>query len=481
MASSAERLEIHFQGGNRRNEFPIDCENANRDNTLGLLGKTYIKERGMKYRPSRLFLICIVPMLLSGVAGALVWKKFNSVPMSVRAQADFFEILKYKEPQDFDMPTPEQLARTRHVVEDLISDLTREFPNLAAASHPVPDDENAFLQLYLLGGSSFAGPQLSAEFQEMLKGEAALDAEAARRCLEEHAEFVSRIEDISLMESCSSNNMPDDYIGFIAARVPYNGTSILLLKARLAAEAGDEDEVLRLVMAAANLGSHYRKIENPNLLSETIAVLIDLTVRDITFKHLLPALGKDADLVRWKEALNHHQYTPASYAEVLRGEWFIGSRYMLYPIILDPSKPNAPKDGENLARAHAANFSFQIESIRRKQLADLLTYDGNASNEFYRDLSEESREIADIFMIGTQSWAKGFVRAAMKVAQYDAAMELLILERKEGSIGAEDSEGVVTNPINGKAFEYDAVTRKLSAPPVSEDQEVETLVLPSCS
>lgn len=424
----------------------------------------------------------MVPMLLSGFAGALVWKKYHSVPMSVRAEADFFEILKYKEPWDFDFPTPEQLARTRSAAESMIAELTKEFPNLAVESHPVPDDENAFLQMHLLTDlPNYTEPQLSTEFQEMLESEAPLDPVAVERYLEKHSQFVSRIEEIALMEGRSSSNMPDDYSGFIAARVPINGAKILLLKARLAAEVGDEDEVLRLVIASTNLGSHYREVENPTLLTETITSLIDLSVRDISFKYLLPALGKDADLQRWKDALNPREYSAASFATLLRGEWYTSSRYMLYPVILDPSNPNAPKDAKALARAYAANFSSQIKSLENKQLEDLLIYDDTASGKFFQDLSEDSREITSLFMIGSRAWAKGLVRAGMIVTQYDAAMELLILESNEGSIAAETTERVVPNPISGESFEYDAASRTLTAPPVSEGQKVETLVLPLCS
>lgn len=419
-------------------------------------------------------------MLLSSVAGALVWNKFNSVPMSVRAEANIFEILKYKEPLNFDLPTPKQRAKTRHVVEGMIEELTKEFPNLAAKSHPVPDSENAFLQLHLLSGSDYSGPQLSTEFQEILNSETPLDTDAAKRCLEEHSNFVSQIEEIAILETRSSSNMPDDYCGFISARVPLNGVKVILLRARIAAEAGNENEALRLVTAAARLGAHYREIEHHSLLSETVAVLIDRWVRHHTFEYLLPVLGQGVDLVRWQNLLNQHDYSAATFATVLGGEWFISARYLLYPVILDPSNPNAPKDAKALARTYAANFSSQIESTSKKQLVDLLTYDEKAFSD-YEDLSEDSQEIAGMFMIGARAWAKGYVHTGLSVAQYDAAMELLIIERKEGSIGAEAAERVVHNPINGEAFEYDPVSRTLSAPSISKDQETERLILPLCS
>ncbi len=229
--------------------------------------------------------------------------------------------------------------------------------------------------------------------------------------------------------------MPEDFDGFVKATGAARGTEILLLKARLAAEDGDETEALRLVQATGNLASHFHAIDHSSLLCETIAIMIDLSVRKEVFEHMLPVLGKTADLKRWKEALEPREYSPASFARVMRGEWHTGCRYLLYPMILDPANSDAPKDARALARAHAYWFSSQIALMEAMELPDLLHLTLGEYNQGkpYNELSSESRAIADMFLIGARAWSKGYVRSTVKVAQFEAAMDLLILEKENGT------------------------------------------------
>lgn len=433
----------------------------------------------MKLKPSRAFTLCMIPLLATGAAGAWAWRKANSVPMHVRANSTFLELLRYKEEPRFNDPTPEQIAETRQATQDLMAKMTGEFPALRITERPVPDAQNAFLLLYQLSGSSTApGLPLSQEFRQLLSDEIPWDAGIAARCLDEHADLVSRIEHIASLTTRSSANMPDDFDGFVPARVAKSCAEILLIKARLAAEAKDEQATLRFVTATGNLASHYRGIETRTLLGETIAVLIDLSVRKITFQHLLPALGRDADLVQWKTALSSRGYTPADFADVMRGEWTIGTRYFLLPGILRKGHPDTPPDAEALTRAYSSRFNDEVTRLPGMSLATLLETGFHTESGLDPKLSKRSQEIMDIFMIGSRAWSKGYCRAACILAQYQAAFDLMILEKSGTTLAANMTFHATPNPITDKPFVFDPTTRELSLPPQAPKIEVEPIRLP---
>ncbi|MDD2766112.1 MAG: hypothetical protein PHE83_19285 [Opitutaceae bacterium] len=212
----------------------------------------------------------IMAMLLAvGAAGTWAWRKADAVPPEIRTKLGFWDTLRFKNILATNPQTPEQFARHRQQSLALKDKLTAEFPALKATARPVPDDENGFLLLYKLsgGGLALCDLPLSTEFKQILRYNTPWNPEIARRCLAEHAKLVSRIEHIAALNTRSSAiKMPPDYVGFINTRSGKTCFDILMVKARLAAEAGDENETLRLIGAAGNLSSHYRDVETPSLL-----------------------------------------------------------------------------------------------------------------------------------------------------------------------------------------------------------------------
>ncbi|HEX7261841.1 MAG TPA: hypothetical protein VF258_08510, partial [Luteolibacter sp.] len=295
----------------------------------------------MKSRSSLMFNICLGSLLISA-AGFLAWNKANSVPVGMRANLTFLEALQFKTKSHPHRPaSPKEVAERRRKCRDLKSKLVAEFPALKITEQPVPDVENGFLLLYQLAES---GLTVSEEFKKILQEEVQWDPEAAKRCLAEHAELVSQIEHIAALPTRSSSNMPESYMGFFNARLAKTGCEVLLLKAHLAADAGDEMETLRLVSAARNLGSHYHEIETPSLLSETVGTVIGLSVTKAAFNTLLPALGNHADPSNWNSA--PHPRTSADFAKVMRGEWNIGADFMVLPLLLAAGRDKELLDAE---------------------------------------------------------------------------------------------------------------------------------------
>jgi hypothetical protein len=441
----------------------------------------------MKYRPSLAFILCLIPMLAAGAAGAWAWKKADSVPMHIRAHATFLQVLRYKEEPPRVPRTPEQIEQARQASIHLMEKLVVEFPALRITEHPVPDDQNGFLLLNKLGRESkFPHLPVSKEFKQLIYDDIPWDPEIARRGLAGHADLVARIEHIASLPTRSSSNMPAGYGGFFWARATIDSANILLLKARLAAEAKDEAETLRLVAAAQNLASHCREVETPTLTTYTISIAIDLGIRKATFKHLLPALGRDADLPRWKSMLASRSYTSAELAKVMRGQWSTTAEFFLFPVIFNSDCSIHPPDGEALAHAYTSRYNALVTRLPTLTLAEFLDHGAEFPDESDLHLSEKSRELMDMLFGDGKSWGqwkgarevKGFVRAASISAQYQAAFDLLILEKSGRKLVPELMAEVTRDPLSGSPFLFDPATRVVSPPPAAAKVDVKPLGLP---
>jgi len=431
----------------------------------------------MKYRPSPTFAIAMAVLLGLGAAGGWIWHKMSLVPPELRAKLGLTGCLGYKPEAFRPPPTPEQFAALQRKSLVLKAQLVAEFPALKVTARPVPADKNGFLLLFKLsGGPGVDSPPLSEEFRQTLNADEPLDAAVAQRCLDGHAELVGQIERIAALTSRSSCDMPAGYSGFIGARTGKTCCDILLLKARLAAANHDEVETLRLVTAAGNLGDHYREVESPTLLCETVAILIDMEIARRSVNSLLPAIGRNADLKRWQNTLGRRRYDTAELARVMRGEWDTSSEYLAFPALLDAAEHHELPDAEAVERAYCSWFSTCVTRLPACPLADAFTVlkpPGDVPH-----LSKEGQNIMADLTIGTQAWSKGYVHMASQHAQYQAALELLMLEQAGAKLAAGDAARVALDPVSGKAFGFNPDQRELTGPGGSADMDLKPLKLP---
>ncbi|HEX7262042.1 MAG TPA: hypothetical protein VF258_09520, partial [Luteolibacter sp.] len=318
---------------------------------------------------------------------------------------------------------------------------------------------------------------ISKELEQILDEQTPWNPETAKRRLAEHAELVAKIEHIATLSTRSSSNIPSDHRGFTQVRAGINGCRILLLKARLAAEAGDEAETLRLVSAAANLGSHYHDIESPSLHDETVAIPVDLNIHRATFTTLLPALGKSADLVRWKSVLGRKVYSSGEFAKVLRGEWHIGADFMVFPMLGVMKQSGGLPDAEATAHSYSFRFNQSIADIPSRSLADLMNYDFQAAGGVSH-LSEEGRSIMDLNSTGYNAWPQCYANQATIQQQYQAALDLLILEKSGATLTPADASRIAHDPVSGSPFVFDAASRQISTPTGTVTSTPDPLTLP---
>jgi hypothetical protein len=431
----------------------------------------------MSYRPSRGLVLCMIPLLATATAGAWAWNKANDVPLHERANGDFLALVKKKRDplSEGREDTPAARRALREGCAAMKRKMLQEHPGLRIEEKPVPDEHNAFLQLHKLAGfPTGRGPVIGENLQQFLSGNAEWDSAKVRAALAEESELVALAEKIGAMTERSSSNMPEDYNGFISARTAKYLGDILMMKARLASESQDPQEVLRLVAATRNLASHFREIESPTLLGETVTILVDLNAAAASFEHLFPALGPEADLAAWKEALVPRGYTPADFAHVMRGEWNITAEFYLYPAILRQKL----SDGEELARLHAANFERLVMELPEMGWAEFAEKGVTALEEDMSGLSEKGQEVARAFLIGNAGWHKGYMRAVSVFALHEAALDLMILEQGGEPLAAESVSKLKPDPVSGKSYRFDPATRTLSAPEEIEAANVKPVKLP---
>ncbi len=424
----------------------------------------------MSYRPSRTFVIIMAVSLTLGGGGAWAWHQANAVPMSMRAKMSFLEALRYQAPPVPKRWTQAELAEFRTQARALQEKLVSEFPALRVTPVPVPAEENGFLLLYQLSPAPlYNNLSLGTELREILDERVPWNPENAKRCLDEQADLVHQIERIAQLPTRSSSDMPADFTGFIAARASKTCADLLLLKARLAAERGDEEETLRLVAATGNLAAHHHAIESPTLLGETVAILIDRGIKGAAFKTLLPAIGCKADLPRWQAALGTRRYDGTGLAQVMRGEWNIASEFMLLPVLFANQTP----DAEAVARVYAAWYHAVVLKLPTLKLAELAPFSFPPPDD--SQLSKQGRKIIGDFSIGLSAWSKGYVGSASHQRQAQAALALLALEKSGSTLAAESAAQIPREPVSGAPFVFDPVTRTLAMP---ENSDLAPLKLP---
>jgi hypothetical protein len=429
----------------------------------------------MNYRPSRGLIFCLVPLLAIGGTGAWAWNKANHAPLSERAQGDFLALAKKTPREPAAEDTPAARKAFREGCAAMKEKMLGEFPGLRIEKKPVPDEANAFLLLHQLGKMpEESRPKISDSLRALIEGKEPWDLEKAKAGLAESGELLALAEKIAAMPERSSTGMPEDYNGFVSARPAKELFDLLLLKGRIAAEEGDEAEALRLITATGNMSAHFRGIEERTLLSETVAILTDLNRMNSSFEHLLPSLGPGVDLARWKENFATQAYTPADFAEAMKGEWNIMSEYFLYPAILRQK----PADGEKVARFHAANFDKLVTELPGTNWQDFASNGCHSLQDGMDEFSGKSLEIAEAFYIGTPAWHKGYLRAASVVAIHQAALDLLILEQNGETLTSQSISRLGPDPVSGKAYRFDAATRTLLPPEEIVAADVKPVKLP---
>lgn len=149
-------------------------------------------------------------------------------------------------------------------------------------------------------------------------------------------------------------------------------------------------------------------------------------------------------------------------------------RNYLFPILVDRSNRNRPKDADEFAHMVSFHYQAYIGRLHRMRLAEMAKDPGVAAPGDAKKLSAKSYELYDLLMIGSKNWGKGYQRAAVIMAQSQAAFDLLILEQTGTALTSGSANGATPDPLAEKPFTFDPATRTLT----TKTRDVSPLKLP---
>ncbi len=373
-------------------------------------------------------------------------------------------------------PGAQDPAEARRKMESLQA----RHPALAIKTRVVPDERNAWLQMQRLAddaGGGSTGPALSPAFRDFLSQEKPPDEATAVAYLAEHAPLVERLEKIlSLPQSSSAQLALESF--FVDARPGKDAADLFLLRARLAAMAGDEAEALRNVRLSRGVADLYHTIETPMILSETVAVLVRLSVISRGMKDILPALGSDANLDEWRRVFSMKDASPAALARVMRGEWYAVAGSYLVPQAVGIGDPHLPDPGAYL-EAWTEEMAILVSRLPSMSFGQILA-EGDLLRNFgeRHRLSRAGKKAAEDLRTGMQAWVAGYARHAVIAAQAEAVLEVLAREKLNQPVVSGPLEWFPPDPVSGRPFHFDAGTRRLIASQHSKIGEVEPMKLP---
>ncbi|MES2437640.1 MAG: hypothetical protein V4584_01150 [Verrucomicrobiota bacterium] len=366
----------------------------------------------------------------------------------------YLQLLSSKDPKD--QAYCREIGRQ---VEAWYRKLMLRYPELAVEMRTVPDEENAFLKWLELsarvkeerkGQLSMLGFPPSLEHHLMSDGP--WDPDAATTWLAQNQSRMDEIHAIAGMTDASVNGIAVERWTDVPVRLALDCARSLMFEARLAAEQGDPAAALESIRAAKNFSDHFMRVESPTLWSQTIQMIIQRDLTDLTFNCLLqtlPAGSVEADA--WQTALNPAIAPPSEFARSMKGEWGSMIRYWVLPIILDTEEPDRVTDGAELLDTQAIPYRRVVRTFEQGELTDIPNLDDSLAVDFSH-LSRNGRKLGEILSTGADHWSESWKRA-----QSGHAMTLAAFAVMKG-------QPVPKDPIYGKEYTWDPTTRVLSMP-----------------
>ena len=158
---------------------------------------------------------------------------------------------------------------------------------------------------------------------------------------------------------------------------------------------------------------------------------------------------------------------PSDLARTLKGEWNVGARQFLLPMVCNTEDPKYPTDPAALLDHHAAYFVELIRLYEGRSLADL---PGIRIPDHFdtSHLTRSSRKVIGGFNIGMGTWCEGWLSGVSESAMIQAAFAIM------------QGQSIPNDPISGLPYSWDPVMRQLSQPdfPVVRKTEIKSILVP---
>lgn len=392
-----------------------------------------------------------------GYESLMTWEYNPWKRPSMEFGEHYFKLIDSKNPRD-----RAKCRELQRLAEAWHQKLRLRFPELAVALRNVPDERNGFLKwldffdrMKAISGSGEPHLDFPKELSDYLIKKESWNSEAAKLWLTQQKPLLDEIRAIGLMPERSANGIPVDRWGFFPTGLAKSCGDALMIEARLAAEEGNPTAALESVRAVKGLADHLSEIETPTLLSATVQILMQLSLETRVLNEIIPALpAGQVDPAAWENALNPTVSGPAEFARLMKGEWSVGSRHFLLPMLLDAEEPKLPPDPGELLDAYSLNFLEIARIHEAADIKDLPTLEMPPAPDSSH-LSRASRGMTEVLSIGCMSWRKGWDRAQSVSAMTQAAFAIM------------KGQPIPNDPIYGQPYVWDPTTRKLS-PPNSE-------------
>lgn len=378
----------------------------------------------------------------------------------------YFKLADSRDPLD-----RAKVRELQRLAEAMHQKLLLRFPELAVELRHIPDDQNAFLKWLDFRDRFKADPdsnklnsiEFPKELSDYLNQKGPWNAGVAQAWLAQQKPLVDEIREIGLMPDRSVNGIPVDRWAFTEARLAKNCDEILSIEARLAAERGDTAAALESVRAAKGFADLFTDIETPNLLGATVQILQQRNLEKQVLTEILPHLPADqVDPAAWEAALNPTVHPPAEFARLMKGEWSTGSRQFLLPMLLDSGNPKNVPDTGDLLDFYSMSILETVRLHEDATLADLPNLDAMPLVDAGQ-LSRSSREVAGVMFLGASAWRKGWDRMQSVSGMTQAAFAIM------------KGQPIPKDPVYGADYVWDPTTRQLSFP---ADEKFKNLDIP---
>jgi len=369
-----------------------------------------------------------MPWLMVGGGVIWTWRSANP-PETKVAQPE-----EAAPPSWVAMGTEQREAAAKNIIKKLMV----EFPILAKRN-PVQQEWGAAV------GQDPVELELSKELNDISIYTQELDVELVKSLLAQHAVVVTEIERVGSLTGSSHAAQ-----GFDARGTVEDAVKILLLKARIAAIEGDQAEAQRCV--AMSMDFSTRMFHGQETFHGQFGVISnEFRVLKVVIKHLLPALGPDADVASWRKKMRLRKFSVEDYARMVLADWQASGDLLV-----------ASPDPEALARAYGKAVirllgnapSMSLTDLRDRK--DLLEIDAERLSKNAQKTAAAVRELGVFYQ-------DLYLGAAIRAALDDATLQLLEAEQK-GPVDAAVLRHLPVNPISGKPFAFHPDERRLSLP-----------------
>lgn len=380
----------------------------------------------------------------------------------------YFGLQSSKDPRD-----QAKCRELQRLAEASYQRLLLRFPELSVPLRNVPDDRNGFLKWVefsekFKNDHDYKSIEFPKQIDDYLNLRGVWNSESARAWLAQQKPLLDEIRAIGLMPERSVNGIPVERWGFTPARLARGCEQVLVIDARLHAETGDAAAALESIRAAKGFADLFAEVESPSLLSATVHILLQLDLEQRVLHEILPALPvSDVNPAEWEAVLKPTVHPPAEFARLMKGEWSVGSRQFLLPMLLNAEDPHLPPDPGELLDAYSQNF---LEITHIHEAADLKDLPALEMPPALDDshLSRASRGMTEVLSTGSMSWRRGWDRAQSVSALTQAAFAIM------------KNQPVPTDPIYGLPYAWDPASRQLSMPdsPECRNLDIKPITVP---